>query len=273
MTSNNEKLLVIVDPNDDHHTALERAIITAKIRTPSPKLYVLVTTDSEDVDTRAVNTNLLRNERWFKEVIRNPLDEAGLDYTLYVTWSTEWQASIMQAAKNVDADSILMPDHHRNKSTKRLFFTESKWELLKGAACPVILIRPGAREKRKTILAAVNFQAVRDAQKLLNTDILNEAKRFADGYGADLHVVNAYYNSMNYPDRGQLANQTHLPPSNIHVEQGYSNDVIAKLAEKLDADLVVMGTLGQWGQTKTRRGNTAERIISALATDVMIVNH
>jgi universal stress protein E len=34
-----------------------------------------------------------------------------------------------------------------------------------------------------------------------------------------------------------------------------------------------MGTLGQNGMTKTRRGNTAERLIAAVDTDVMVINH
>ena len=48
--------------------------------------------------------------------------------------------------------------------------------------------------------------------------------------------------------------------------------VIAKVAKKIDADVVVIGTLGQTGLTKTRRGNTAERVISAVDVDVVVVN-
>ena len=35
---------------------------------------------------------------------------------------------------------------------------------------------------------------------------------------------------------------------------------------------MVMGTLGQTGLTSTRRGNTAERVISALDVDVAVVD-
>ena len=54
--------------------------------------------------------------------------------------------------------------------------------------------------------------------------------------------------------------------------QGYTDEVIAAAAKKIDADLVVIGTLGQTGLTKTRRGNTAERVISAVDVDVLVVN-
>ena len=54
--------------------------------------------------------------------------------------------------------------------------------------------------------------------------------------------------------------------------QGYTDEAVAKVASQLSADVVVIGTLGQTGQAKTRRGNTAERVISAVDVDVVVVN-
>ncbi len=133
-------------------------------------------------------------------------------------------------------------------------------------------MRPGAAEQRKTILAAVNFQAIGTQQKLLNANILAHGKWLAENYGADLHVVNAYIDSMHYPDRGNLAKEAGLPSKNIHVVKGYTDEAVADTAKKLSADLVIMGTLGQTGLIKTRRGNTAERVISGLDVDIVVVN-
>ena len=54
--------------------------------------------------------------------------------------------------------------------------------------------------------------------------------------------------------------------------KGYTDETVAETAKKLKADLVVIGTLGQTGLIKTRRGNTAERVISALDVDIVVVN-
>ena len=62
---------------------------------------------------------------------------------------------------------IYLPVHAKTNNS-RFSFSESKWELLKGAYCPVVLIRPGAKAQRKVILAAVNMQAQRDVQIELN---------------------------------------------------------------------------------------------------------
>ena len=48
--------------------------------------------------------------------------------------------------------------------------------------------------------------------------------------------------------------------------------LLQKPRRSLSADLVIMGTLGQTGLIKTRRGNTAERVISALDVDIVVVN-
>jgi len=271
MTQQQQKLFVVVDPTAEQHIALERAIIISSLRSVKPLIYVFVAVDAEASDTRATNDNVFRNQSWFDEKIRQPMAAAGIEYVIEVSWSSEWQESIRQSAKRFGADLIYLPV--QAKTSSRFTFTESKWELLKGAYCPVVLIRPGANAQRKTILAAVNFQAQRDVQRELNRKILAEAKHFAEVYEADLHLINGYLDSMTYPDRGRLVNETGLPFDRIHVKNGYTSDVVSALAEEIDADLVIMGTLGQNGMTTTRRGNTSERLIAALDTDVMVINH
>lgn len=270
--SKQQKIFVVVDPNDEQHVALERVRMTSQLHEAKSFVHVFVAVDRDAVDTRAYNTNLVRDQRWFDERIKAPLADAGVNYLIEVCWSTEWQGSIMQSAKAADADLIYLPVHAKT-ANRRTLFTESKWDLLKGAYCPVVLIREGAKGARKTILAAVNFQAAREVQVELNAKIFNEARKYAQLYGAGLHVVNAYMDSMNYPDRGRLANETGLSSSHIHVDIGYTSEVVSKVAKKIKADLVVMGTLGQNGMTTSRRGNTAERLIDALDTDVMVINH
>lgn len=267
-----QKLFVVLDPNDEQHIALERVAITAELYDVKPFIYVFVAVDGDAVDTRAGNSKLFRDQHWFNETIKKPLEAAGLDYLIEVSWSTEWQKSIMQAAKRLSVDLIYLPVHAKVRFT-RFTFTESKWELLKGAPCPVTLIRPDAKPQRKVILAAVNFQAKRQVQKELNNLILEQARHYAEVYGAELHVVNGYLDSMNYPDRGRLARETGLTNDRIHVKNGYSSDVVSQVADEINADLVVMGTLGQTGMSSTRRGNTAERMIAALDNDVMVINH
>ncbi|MFT7560398.1 MAG: universal stress protein E [Flavobacteriales bacterium] len=267
-----ERIFVVVDPSDTSHAALERVLKTAVQHTTPPNLKIFVAVDGDSVDTRCVNDNLCRDQSWFGKEIKQKVEALNLEYSIEVSWSAEWQKSILQASKRFAADRIYLPVHERSASS-RFTFSESKWDLLKTTDCPTVLIQPGATGDRKVILVAVNVQALEDQQRELNASIIKWGKEVAAIYDADLHVVNAYQDSLNYPDRGILARETGLESDKVHVSQGYTDEAVSKIANELNADLVIMGTLGQNGLTRSRRGNTAERVIAALAQDVMVVNH
>ena len=119
------------------------------------------------------------------------------------------------------------------------------------------------------MLAAVNVQSHKPEYQRLNDLIIKRARWMAEGYGADLHLVNAYDDSLNYPDRGQLANLSGIDSSNIHVRQGDPDEVIAKVVKDVDADIVVLGTQSRYNRW---RGNTSERIITRIDCDILAIN-
>ncbi len=266
-----EKLLVVVDPNDVDQVALHRALVTAGLRETPPQIKVFVGVDPEAVDTRAGNDNLVRDRQWFEQEIFGKLSDAGLEAEIEVSWSSEWQNSIMESAQRFSADEVLLPIHPKTNRL-RFSFSENKWELLKNTSCPVILVRPGAEEKRRVILAAVNFQAIGSEQQALNRRILERGHKTAALYGAELHVVNAYVDTSHYPDRGALAKTSELSAERLHVKEGYTDEVVANTAASIGADLVIIGTLNQHGKRSSRRGNTAARVIGNQNVDVMVVN-
>lgn len=268
-----ERIFVVVDPSNETHVALERVLITTSFMEVKPEIRVFVGVDNDAVDTRETNDNLFRDQDWFAKEIRAPLEAAGLEHKVQLCWSSQWQESIIQESRRFSASEIYLPVH-RHAASSRFSFTQSKWDVIKGAYCPVLLVRPGAKEQRKVILAAVNFQATTEAQRKINSLILQRGALVAKNYGAEFHVVNGFMDSMNYPDRGKLMEATNLPSSHIHVDQGYTSEVVSRVADRIGAELVVIGTLGQNGKTGTlTRGNTAERVIAGLNVDVMVYNH
>ena len=68
--SKSQKLFVVVDPNDTHHIALERAIIVSSLMQGiKPKVHAFVAVDGDAVDTRSINDNLFRDLTWFEQNI------------------------------------------------------------------------------------------------------------------------------------------------------------------------------------------------------------
>ena len=267
--SNHDTLFVVVDPTQNDHVALERAIITSRLRDVPPKLKVFVGVDSAAVSLDADNPDIYRDTHWF-EALKKPLEEAKLDYTLVICWSTQWQDAVLQAAKKTEADLILVPDYSAKNTRNR--FSDAKWQLLRNAKCPVLICRPGADSQRKTVLAAVKMQDSSTVYTELNEKILASGRWMAERYNADFQVVNAYSDSMNYPDRGQMVRKIDIESDKIHVRQGPAEDVVAEVAEEIGADIVVIGTLKRRGVLLAMRGNTSERVMSKVRQDVMTLN-
>ena len=267
--SNHDTLFVVVDPTQNDHVALERAIITSRLRDVPPKLKVFVGVDSAAVSLDADNPDIYRDTHWF-EALKKPLEEAKLDYTLVICWSTQWQDAVLQAAKKTEADLILVPDYSAKNTRNR--FSDAKWQLLRNAKCPVLICRPGADSQRKTVLAAVKMQDSSTVYTELNEKILARGRWMAERYNADFQVVNAYSDSMNYPDRGQMVRKIDIESDKIHVRQGPAEDVVAEVAEEIGADIVVIGTLKRRGVLLAMRGNTSERVMSKVRQDVMTLN-
>ncbi len=106
--SQQERMLVVVNPTIDEHLAIKRAIITAKLLQPSPKICALVAIDPDTVDQDVTNDSISRNTDWFEQQIHTPLREAGLDYKIEVSWCNNWQKAIMRAAEKFAATRILI---------------------------------------------------------------------------------------------------------------------------------------------------------------------
>ena len=65
------------------------------------------------------------------------------------------------------------------------------------------------------------------------------------------------------------ANQFDISVVNTHVEEGLPETVIEQVASKLDAELVILGTVGRTGFSAALIGNTAEHVIDQLNCDVL----
>lgn len=271
MENQQERLFVVVDPRDHAHPALERTLITSRLRQQPPEINVFLTCDDKAF-SEGKPANLVRNQHWLDTTIREPLNRLLLKYEVTLSWETPWPKTLILASERYASTMILLPIS-KSITFQRLKQNTGKWEPLKHSHSPVLLVRHEASERRKTILAAVNFQASSHDQRALNDRILGHARRVANQYAADLHLANAYLDNLHYPDRGLLARESGLSAGRIHVHHGYTDEAVSMVAAKIGADMVVMGTLNQRGKEGSiRRGNTATRVITALTADTLVVN-
>lgn len=270
---NEHKTFIVVDPSQDQPLALNRALQVHKCAIEAggrldATFHIFIGVDSDNTDTSADNPAVHRDQEWFNESILQPLNEAGVKFHVQLCWSNDWYGSIIKESKRVAPEWIVLPLISRPRESGRLF-NEAIWRLLRTADCPVLITRPDTSEERRTVLAAVNFQSHKPEYQRLNDLIIDRGQWAETFYSADMHVVNAYSDSLNYPDRAQLVNATGVDSANIHVKMGAPDEVIAEVSREISADLVVLGIQKRafrW------RGNTAEKIITKVSCDILIIN-
>lgn len=268
--SRRERILVVIDPTADDQPALERGIITAGIREPHAELLLFTAVDGQAVDTGADNPALYRDRAWFESLF-GQVDTAGIDHRCEVSWADDWAAAVLRATQHFAADLLLLPVPRAMRDA-RPRLSDGQWRVLRKAPCPVLMVQPGAKPRREVVLAALKGQSQDPRYVALNQRIAERARWMAARYGATLHVVNAYRDQDDYPDRARLIDLTGVPNAQVHVEDGPPDRVIAAVAGQIDADIVVIGTLARQGIAAVMRGNTSERVIAALPQDVMTLN-
>ncbi|MDD2892994.1 MAG: universal stress protein [Halothiobacillaceae bacterium] len=186
----------------------------------------------------------------------------------------------------------------------RLFGSDDM-HLLRKCPCPVWLMKADERPNYACILAAVDFDSSgHDADEhILNQQILQLASSLALSDFAELHLVHAWEVPeasyvrvwVDHPDATEMAYiegeriqqqnrmreliqrlpawigsdaAEHLSPR-IHLPMGRAVKEIPALAESLNADLVVMGTVARTGIPGFIIGNTAEAIIDQLQCSLL----
>lgn len=67
----------------------------------------------------------------------------------------------------------------------------------------------------------------------------------------------------------EICHEYGLSSQQLHIRAGVAHKVIPSVANKIKADLVVLGTVGRRGVAAQLIGNTAEKVLTHLRTDVL----
>ncbi|QOY53183.1 universal stress protein [Candidatus Sulfurimonas baltica] len=190
-------------------------------------------------------------------------------------------------------------------------FGSNDMHLLRKCPCPVWLIKPDSPKSYHNILAAVDLDSddaeqLEASQKALNLQILQMASSLAVNDFSQLHVVHVWdapaeslmhspFIKMtkeeidDYANRvkdqqeeklntflhdaidSQVGNMLDYLKPNIHLIKGLASQSIPQLAKKIEADIIVMGTVARTGIPGFIMGNTAETILNQIHCSVLAI--
>ena len=292
-----QNILVVVDPTTEEQKALSRAIeladktqgkITAflSIFDFSYEMTTMLSSDErESMRQTVINDRML----WIDERIK-ALDAGDKGIEIKVVWHNRPFEAVIDHVIQYDYDIVIKGTHEHDK-LKSVIFTPTDWHLLRKCPCPLLLVKEHSWPANGNILAAINVGSDEQEHQSLNTVITDEAKHLATLIKANVHLVNSFpgtpvniaieipefdasqYNDtmLNHHHQSMLehAQKYDIAADNTHVKEGLPEDVIDNLSQELDAELVILGTIGRTGLSAALIGNTAEHVIDRLNCDVL----
>jgi len=292
-----QDVLVVLDPSTEQQKALARAIELAEhtackltaflsIYDFSYEMTTMLSGEERESMRQAVITD---REIWIQELLQQARNK-GIACSVKVVWHNRPFEAVVQTVTDHGYDLVIKGTHDHDV-LKSMIFTPTDWHILRKCPCPVLLVKEHAWPEQGNILAAVNAGSEKAHHKALNQLIIRQAKAMAAMLNAKVHLVNAYpgtpihvaieipeFNPVEYNDSmrhhhvdaaNALAGQFDITSDAVHVLEGMPEDVIPRIARELDAEMVLIGTIGRTGLSAAIIGNTAEHVIDRLDCDVL----
>jgi universal stress protein E len=298
-----QRVLVVVDPTASFHPAVERAGWLARHAPTRIELFIsdyapqLADTRSHGVAATQARAAILERHRNRLEQLAGPLRAAGLGVDVDARWDYPLHDSIVRKAQDSGAD-VVIKDTHYHSVLKRSIFSNTDWSLIRNCAATLWLVKPRPPGQKPCFVAAVDPLHERDKPANLDRRILATGKKLSDTLGGELHVFHAFdvaaaiavsTDSMTMPIAlpipefaeamrvehtdavERLCKEHGIPPERTHIHQGGTRQLLLTLTEQLRADAVVMGAISRSGLKGLFLGNTAEDVLDRLHCDLVIV--
>ncbi len=292
-----QDVLVVLDPSQPTQKALDRAFELAEhtacrltaflsIYDFSYEMTTMLSGEERESMRQAVITD---REIWINELVE-PARAKGVNVHVKVVWHNRPFEAVVKAVID-DGYDLVIKGTHNHDVLKSMIFTPTDWHILRKCPCQVLLVKEHAWPSKGNILAAVNAGSSQPHHQALNNRIIRQAKALASMLQADVHLVNAYpgtpihvaieipeFNPADYNDSMKshhedaaivLATEFGINSDCVHVIEGMPEDVIPRVAGQIDAEMVVIGTIGRTGLSAAIIGNTAEHVIDRLDCDVL----
>jgi universal stress protein E len=266
------KIFCVIDPTTNRQRALERAAWVAGRSRACVHAYLCFPGASAvpaDDREEYLAAERRRHELWL-EALLAPFRSEGVEFETEIESADDWRSALIDAAQRASADLIIRATYQRSALQRRVLKT-TDWTLLREARCPVLLVKTDQPDPARPVLAAVDIKAKDAPHQKLTETVIEYAKAVAAVTGAELHAVNAYQGEMNFVHPPDLAKRLGIERRQAHVGNSAPEDLITEIAGKLGTPLVVIGSLARRGMSGAVVGNTAERILDQIQSDILCI--
>jgi len=208
-----------------------------------------------------------------------------------VTLKVVWEKNIDRwITRECAGDKYIGVIKTGNRS-ESLVHTSTDWQLLRECPAPMLLVAEKKWHRAKPVLVTLDLSSDVATKRKLNDKTLGIAKGLAAALGVELEIItaievptllsdldlvdpSAYAREAKEamkPQIRKLAAAHDIPEKAFHCKRGPVEKVIASQAAKVRAQVVVMGTVARKGVKARLLGNTAEKVLRLMKTDVLAI--
>lgn len=266
------RILVVIDPRQPEQLALKRAHLISSVS--QSHLHLLV------CDARHDHSAYLAE-------LREQLESQGHTATTQQAWHESPHETVIHV-QQAEGCGLVIKQHIPDNPLKRALLTPDDWKLLRYCPSPVLMVKTARPWSGGNVLAAVDVGNDDPEHRTLHESIVNcgfEIASLADG---NLHVISAHPSPMlsaadpvfqlketieaRYRDAcKEFQAEYDIPDAQLHIEEGPADALIPRACHRLDAVVTVIGTVARTGFSGALMGNTAEVILDALESDVLVL--
>lgn len=265
-------ILVVMTPSQPEDLALKRAKLIAGVT--HSRLHLLV------CDKRDQFAQYLADKE-------RELKEDGYEVTSQQAWHNSFHETIIHV-QQAESCGLVIKQHFPENPLKRALLTPDDWKLLRYCPSPVLIAKTNRPWTEGSILVAVDVGNSSAEHKALHANLISNAHEVASIAKATLHVFTAHPSPMlsasdptfqlretieaRYREQCELfIKEFELEPEQMHVKEGPADVLIPEMAKELDAVVTVIGTVARTGLSGALIGNTAEVVLDAVETDVLVL--
>ncbi len=298
------RILVVIDPTVTEQPALERAAWLAKSAGAELELLVCYYNEYLSGDRlfdspslEKARKEIIDGQAKHLEELAEPIRSNGVVVKTSAVWDHPLHEGVVRHAVNNDADIVVKDTHHHSAFTRALL-TNTDWNLIRTCPKPLWLVKPSELGAPPVFVASIDPMNEHDKPAALDDEILQLTKTLADAVGASVHAfhsydpriavatasANAYIPvSLPFDEIEQQMHEEHkkrfieitsyhsIADDHAHLVAGMTHEELPEIAEKLDADVVVMGAVARNRWKRLFIGATAERTLEHLPCDLLIV--
>jgi universal stress protein E len=300
----NEKILVVVEPDKHPHDVVARAGWLAKL-TDSDLHLILCDPDvgalSRGIfisnETRDLARQIRAAQNEMIDDIASDARAQGIDVTTDILEERPVADAIVQLALEMEPRYVVKGTEYHSIA-ERAIFVDTDWQLIRTCPYPLWLVKPDGLSEHPVVIAAVDPVHSHDKPAALDQLIVDSAKAITDTANGEVHLLHTYqrivgigreatktFKPIELPvdelsekiqaEHGEqlnkLAAANGIDAEHTHHLPGSTRDILPTFARTEHADVVVMGALARWGLRRMVIGSTAEKVLDHLPCDILIV--